>query len=278
MLGVYDSMKKLIDKCDLYFEGHIISKELLLQNYADFLAGNFEKKHNVVISLHTGSVCFDIVSLLMATVSNILFSQESAEDVVESLEPGSIVTYNNERWIFSGEGEPAVINGANVRTVRLRGEYKSAGMILSRDRDVPQPLWNTIKPYYGQAHTLDGRGLRRDDGVRNEFLTYVFDMESQDIPAFIRKSSVVVMNRERANQILNGLMLIYNKNKKVRLTDICPFSYFTENEEYSYQGNPGRIDEWRCIFQDRKGASRGNACGRCACATFRTIIQTYPYG
>ena len=31
MLGVYDSMKKLIDKCDLYFEGHIISKEMLLQ-------------------------------------------------------------------------------------------------------------------------------------------------------------------------------------------------------------------------------------------------------
>lgn len=30
MLGVYGSMKKLIDKCDLYFKGHIISKELLL--------------------------------------------------------------------------------------------------------------------------------------------------------------------------------------------------------------------------------------------------------
>lgn len=56
MLGVYDSMKKLIDKCDLYFEGHIVSKELLVKNYADFLASNFEKKHNVAISLHTGSV------------------------------------------------------------------------------------------------------------------------------------------------------------------------------------------------------------------------------
>ena len=55
MLGVYDSMKKLIDKCDLYFEGHIVSKELLVKNYADFLASNFEKKHNVAISLHTGS-------------------------------------------------------------------------------------------------------------------------------------------------------------------------------------------------------------------------------
>lgn len=59
MLGIYDSLKKLIDKCDLYFDGHIISKELLVKNYADFLASNFEKKHNVVISLHTGSVCFD---------------------------------------------------------------------------------------------------------------------------------------------------------------------------------------------------------------------------
>lgn len=37
MLGIYDSLKKLIDKCDLYFDGHIISKELLVKNYADFL-------------------------------------------------------------------------------------------------------------------------------------------------------------------------------------------------------------------------------------------------
>ena len=48
MFGVYDSMKKLIEKCDLYFEGHIISKELLVRNYADFLAGQFEKKHSVL--------------------------------------------------------------------------------------------------------------------------------------------------------------------------------------------------------------------------------------
>ena len=36
MLGIYDSLKKLIDKSDLYFDGHIISKELLVKNYADF--------------------------------------------------------------------------------------------------------------------------------------------------------------------------------------------------------------------------------------------------
>ena len=55
MLGVYDSMKKLIDKCDLYFEGHIISKEMLLQNYADFFdyanARAVFQKHSTVIVL-----------------------------------------------------------------------------------------------------------------------------------------------------------------------------------------------------------------------------------
>ena len=46
MLDVYNSMKKLIDSCDLYFEGHIISKELLVKNYAEFLANNF-KAYNI---------------------------------------------------------------------------------------------------------------------------------------------------------------------------------------------------------------------------------------
>ena len=85
MLGIYDSLKKLIDKCDLYFDGHIISKELLVKNYADFLASNFEKKHNVVISLHTGSVCFDIVTILFTAISNIMYNQDNAEDFVLSL-------------------------------------------------------------------------------------------------------------------------------------------------------------------------------------------------
>ena len=79
MLGVYDSMKKLIEKCDLYFEGHIFSKELLVRNYADFLAGQFEKKHNVAIALHTGSICFDIVTVLFAALSNVLYDQDNTD-------------------------------------------------------------------------------------------------------------------------------------------------------------------------------------------------------
>ena len=102
MLGVYDSMKKFINKCDLYFEGHIISKELLLQNYADFLASNFEKKHNVVISLHTGSICFDIITVLFSALSNIMYNQDNTDEFIESLKIGDKVQYRNKMYIFDG--------------------------------------------------------------------------------------------------------------------------------------------------------------------------------
>ena len=100
MIGVYDSMKKLIEKCDLYFEGHIISKELLVQNYADFLAGNFEKKHNVAIALHTGSICFDIITVLFSALSNIMYYQDTADDFVKTLKVGDKVQYDKKMYVF----------------------------------------------------------------------------------------------------------------------------------------------------------------------------------
>ena len=85
MVGIYENVKNLIENTSLYFEGHLISKELLLKNYAIFLASNFEKKHNVTISLHTGSICFDIITILFAAVSNILYNQDTSDDVIDTL-------------------------------------------------------------------------------------------------------------------------------------------------------------------------------------------------
>ena len=127
MLGVYDSMKKLIDKCDLYFEGHIISKELLLQNYADFLAGNFEKKHNVAISLHTGSICFDIITIVFTAISNIVYNQDNAEDFVTSLNVGDMVLYKKTRCRFEGL---TTLPGETIRRAILYSETVTRGLVL----------------------------------------------------------------------------------------------------------------------------------------------------
>ena len=52
-------------------EGAVISKERLMQDYTDFLGKTILTEYrNVAVLLHTGSVCFDAISLIFAAVSN----------------------------------------------------------------------------------------------------------------------------------------------------------------------------------------------------------------
>lgn len=238
MFGAYDSMKKLIDKCDLYFEDHIISKEVLVKNYADFLASNFEKKHNVAISLHTGSICFDIITVLFTAISNIIYNQDSAEDFVTSLNIGDMVLYKKTRCRFQ---EITTLPGKNIRHAVLYSEAKRQGRITECKDFVPEDCWNKISPYNGEAKNLDARGIRTDNKKRNDFLSSVFEMTSEEIPAFIEKSSVIVMNRERSERVIDNLEICYDF-KRIKITEIVPVSYCSENEEYPYGGNPGKVE------------------------------------
>ena len=49
------------------------------------------------------------------------------------------------------------------------------------------------------------------------------------------------MNRERAEIIIDKLEIGYGTDK-IKITEIMPVSYCTENEEYPYGGNPGKIE------------------------------------
>ena len=238
MLGVYDSMKKLIDKCDLYFDGHIISKELLVKNYADFLASNFEKKHNVAISLHTGSVCFDIITILFTALSNIMYNQDNAENFVLSLNVGDMVLYKKTRCKFEGI---TTLPGETLRRAVLYSENKRQGRVEGCKDFVREDWWNKISPYNGDAKNLDARGIRTDNKKRNDFLASVFEMSTDEIPAFVEKSSVIVMNRDHSERIIDNLEICYD-SKRIKITEIVPVSYCSENEEYPYGGNPGKIE------------------------------------
>lgn len=238
MLGVYDSMKKLIEKCDLYFEGCVISKELLVRNYADFLASNFEKKHNVAVSLHTGSVCFDIITILFTAISNIMYNRDNAEDFILSLKVGDKVLYQKKRCRFDGI---TTMPGETLRRAVLYSEKKRQGRAEGCRDLVKEDWWNKISPYNGDAPNLDARGIRTDTKKRNDFLASVFEMGADEMPAFIKKSSVLVMNRDRFERIIENLEIGYD-SKRIKITEIMPMSYCSENEEYPYGGNPGKIE------------------------------------
>ena len=242
MLDVNEIMKNLIERCDIYFFGHVISKELLVKNYATFLANNFEKKHNVAITLHTGSICFDIITILISAFSNIMYDQSTIDDFIETLEPGMILLNGKERCRYEGRGEPHIKpDGTVVERIILKTEYVNKGKSYETTTYLPQIKWNQLKPYNGKAERLDARGVRTDGKKRRDFLSSVFGMSTAEIPSFIEKSAVIVMNRERSEMIIDNLEICYD-SKRIKLTDIMPISYCSENEEYPYGGNPGKLE------------------------------------
>ena len=96
MDSIRNAMKKVIEKCDVCIDGNVISKELLIRTFSDFISSTIEDKHhNVGIVLHTGSVCFDAIILAYAAISNILYNETNAADVICSLRAGDVeLCYN----------------------------------------------------------------------------------------------------------------------------------------------------------------------------------------
>lgn len=92
-------MNSFLQECDIMLDGQVISRELLLGRFNQFLnMSSDEKPHNVGIVLHTGSLLFDAVAVVYAAASNILLNETDGSDVVRSLNIGDTVVYGEKSW------------------------------------------------------------------------------------------------------------------------------------------------------------------------------------
>ena len=65
MDSIQSTMSKIIRNCDVCIDGNVVSKELLIKTFFNFVSSTIEdKRHNVGIVLHTGSICFDAILLM----------------------------------------------------------------------------------------------------------------------------------------------------------------------------------------------------------------------
>lgn len=167
-----------------------------------------------------------------------MYNQDNAEDFVLSLSVGEKVLYKKTRCKFEGI---ITMPGEKFRRAVLYSETKHRGRIEENRDYVKEEWWYKISPYNGESDNLDARGIRTDSKKRNDFLASVLEMSADEIPAFIEKSSVIVMNRDRSERVVDNLEIGYD-GKRIKLTEILPVSYCSENEEYPYGGNPGRIE------------------------------------
>jgi hypothetical protein len=120
-MSVEKNLYELIQKCDICLNGEVISRELLLKTYAQFVSETIcSDKHEVGVSLHTGSICFDLIIIVYAALSCLLYDQTPPEDIVNSLKEGDLIIYNGRtRAVFMGMDE----NGY----ARIRQEVVSHG-------------------------------------------------------------------------------------------------------------------------------------------------------
>lgn len=226
---------RALEKCKLSMDGQIISEESLLKSYLQYLSRTSQKDaHNIGFVMHTGSIVFDALSVFWATVSCLTADRSDPEEIIQSLNIGDLVIYNNnkgghDRYRFDGI---ETINGIEYSVLRKDDKDNSCSK-------VPKPMWNKILPYLGDATSLYDQETKHSDIVRKLFFTKVLGVRENAIPSVFETSIVFVMPRERADRIVKGLSISFFGNT-LDLLDLVTASYYTDNGEMRYRGNLGR--------------------------------------
>ena len=233
-----DALMNLTDRCDVYLENSLISKEQIIKRYANFFASELSvKNHAVNIALHTGSICFDAISLIIAALGCILFDKTHTDEIIASFSDGDIVLYKNERYRWRGH---EIMNGSLWIKLEQDGRGKNGPSTRWISHETNRGL---IKPYLGTSEVTDGRGIRKSKDSRADFISYFFGVPETEIPSIIGTSVVIVTEREYFLRIANGLRIEYDNGRTINLLDIVTASYFTDGgEEYRFGNNPAKTE------------------------------------
>lgn len=232
------AISAFLEKCNIYFEDSLISKECIIEKYLSFFETTMNAEKNTIgFALHTGSICFDAIAVAAIGIGCLSYNFSTNDDVISSLELDEMVMYNNSRYRWKGKEKRGEI-------LYLVLEQDGVGKDGPTKRLLPYEKYkHNIKPYYGQSKKTDGRGVKRLETNRESFLSYLFNIPASDIPAQIDISVVVISERESFANILKNITIEYGNKKNVNLSDIIPISYYTSgSKEYQFGANPTKSE------------------------------------
>lgn len=245
-------LENLLEKCAIYYGDALISKEDILRQYARFFADALSgQDKRVSFALHTGSRCFDIISIVSAALGVFTYNLPTNDDILAALNIDDMVVYENNRYRWKGT------------TI----EENRVLMVLEQDgRGLNGPLTHklsyevfkhAVKPYYGKSAKTDGRGIRRRKTNRENFLSYVCGIPVSDVPAEIDSSVVIVADRVEFSDICRNLCIKYDSEKQIGLLDIIPASYYTSNgTAFQFGSNPTKAEAVLKVARDVDTARR----------------------
>jgi len=228
----------ILNKCDIYYGEALISKEAIIEKYLAFFADSLVSKERTVnFALHTGSICFDVISVVAVALGCLSYNLSTNEDIISSLQENDMVLFKGQRYRWKG----------------IRKEYGNLCMVIEQDgkgkngKSVSYlPLERNkhlIRPYYGDSQITDGRGVKRRNTNREDFLSFAFDVDVTEIPAQIDVAIVIVAERSTFGEICKQVRIVYGEGKSVGLLDIIPAAYYTSSgEEHQYGLNPTKAE------------------------------------
>jgi len=233
-----DGLIRLAEKCDIHFEDALISKEKIIETYADFFAAEVSgESRSVSIALHTGSICFEVVSFIIAALGCVIHDDTCANEVIMSLAHGDIVLYKNTKYRWLGI---ELLNGQQRIKLQQDARGKDGPATLSIPYETNKGL---VRPYFGESNITDSRGLRSSTEERIEFISHMFDIPKGDVPSITGASVIIVTEKESFERIAKGLELRYGGYQSVGLLDIVTASYYTDSgESYRYGGNAAKTE------------------------------------
>ncbi len=232
------AISAVLEKCDIYFNDCLISKEDILNKYLAFFANTIDPQHRRVgVALHTGSICFDIVALIAVAIGSLAFNLTTNDDTIAALQPGDMVMFNGQRYRWKGVER---LYDKFYIALEQDGTGKNGVTVTWKPYEKCKHL---ILPYYGDSKITDGRGVKRKVTNREEFLSYIFGLSDSEIPTQIGVSAVVVAERAYFADVCKQIIIEYGAGKRVGLLDIVPASYYTEaGKEYQFGSNPTKTE------------------------------------
>lgn len=249
----------ILKKCDIYYGDALISKEAIIEKYLSFFADSLVSKERTVnFALHTGSLCFDVISVVAVALGCLSYNLSTNDDIISALQIDDMVMYNGQRYRWKGT---SVEYGRLCMVIEQDGKGKNGKAISYLPLEKNKHL---IKPYYGESQITDGRGIRKKKTNREDFLAFVFDVDIQEIPTQINISIVIVADRSSFGEIYKQVRIVYGEGKEVGLLDIIPAAYYTgSGEEYQFGLNPtkaepvlkvtGKVSTARDLVLDKNG-------------------------
>ena len=228
-----ESLNTVLSKCSICLENLEISSEELIKKYISFLSDTFlGEHHHTDIVLHAETTCFDVISISCAALSCVLLDENSQDDIISQLAIGEKVEYTlkKKRFIYNG-----MSSEYGPEYIELQTEDKK------ETQWVPRKNWSFIKPYHGQATTSDGRGIRRNSGLREVFYRKVLNIKTKEIPSLIQTSVIIIMAPERARYYVENISFKI-ENNNIPLLDLVTASYYSEKMEVRFRGNSGKND------------------------------------